>query len=639
MADGSADQLRDLVGRLEILAERRRAGAPRSQPAAARAGRLAAHVSGHVRVRATSLDAPLLVVILGPTGAGKSTLFNTLVGRAASRTGVLRPTTRTAIVLVHPADRDALLEGTLAGIDRGRLELVVDDGVGPGLALVDAPDLDSIEHANRDLADQLVEAADLCLFVTTATRYADRVPWTVLDRIRERGLPLQIVVNRMPPDGADQIELVADIERLFGEAGLRDLVDAGAFDRPVPDEPTDGAAAAGDDVADLDESGEEGAAAALASIDFQIVGIAEGAAVAATESLDPQAIAPIAARIAELRANRGARVALAARALGGSLAGLGQLLDEVADDCEHEAIDVEALQRAAHHAFERGLVALREEIGQGRFLREEALRRWQEFVGADQMTRFFSQGIGRVRGALGALLRPASAPVAEVRAATSDDLVAIARLHAAEAARRTATNWADDPGVGPAIAADPDLWTAGPGFDDRLRERLDGWFESISADIQATGRPKRVLARGASLGVNALGTGIMLGAFLHTGGLTGAEVGVAAATAFLNDKLLSALFGEAAMAELIGNARRRLDEALAVSFAEERARFDALAPDAAELAALGAELRAAARDVGALPVGLPPELRAVMSPAEPIVGEVARAVEAGSPGGQGADLA
>jgi hypothetical protein len=340
-----------------------------------------------------------------------------------------------------------------------------------------------------------------------------------------------------------------------------------------------------------------------------------------------------------LRADRGARVALAARALSGSLAGLGQLLDEVADDCEHEAIDVEALHRVAHHSFERGLIALREEIGQGRFLREEALRRWQDFVGADQMTRFFSQGIGRVRGALGALLRPASAPVAEVRAATSDDLVAIARLHAAEAARRTATSWADAPGVGPAISSDPALWAARPGFADCLRERLDGWFESISADIQTTGRPKRVLARGASLGVNALGTGIMLSAFLHTGGLTGAEVGVAAATAFLNDKLLSALFGEAAMAELIGNARRRLDDTLALSFGEERARFDALAPDAAELTALATELRAAARDVGALPVGLPAELRAVMAPAEPSAIDVVPAVEAGRTVGQTPDLA
>ena len=66
----------------------------------------------------------------------------------------------------------------------------------------------------------------------------------------------------------------------------------------------------------------------------------------------------------------------------------------------------------------------------------------------------------------------------------------------------------------------------------------------------------------------------MLATFIHTGGLTGAEVGVAAATAFLNQKLLSALFGEAAMVELIADARTRLQEALDETFAEERARFD-----------------------------------------------------------------
>ena len=78
--------------------------------------------------------------------------------------------------------------------------------------------------------------------------------------------------------------------------------------------------------------------------------------------------------------------------------------------------------------------------------------------------------------------------------------------------------------------------------------------------------------------MNALGTGVMLATFLHTGGLTGAEVGVAAATAFLNQKLLAALFGEAAMAELVANARRRLNEALTTTFDEERERFDRLLP-------------------------------------------------------------
>jgi len=581
VTEAAVGQLRDLVGRLEALADRRLASRPASASANARATQLTDHLRGHVRVRANSLDAPLIVLVLGPTGAGKSTLFNTLAGRAASATGVLRPTTRLAVVLMHPGDRAALLDGALARVGADRLQLVEDDAIAPGVALVDAPDIDSIEHTNRELADHLVESADLCLFVTTAIRYADRVPWTVLGRARERGLPLIGLVNRMPTDEADRRAILTDIERLFVDAGLIDTMASGRDAR------------------------------------IELVGVNEGDIELATESLRHAAIAPIAERIEQLRRDREARLELAARALAGSLAGLGQLLDTIADDCEHEAIDVDALLRTANHQYERELISLRDELGRGTFLREEALRHWQRFVGADQITRFFSQGIGRVRGALAAILRPAHAPVAEIRAATTEDLLAVARLHAAEAARRTSTGWVEDHAVATAIADDPGLWSTSIDFDDRLRARLDTWMDGIAADIEATGRPKHLLAKGASIGVNVIGTGVVLGTFIHTGGLTGAEVGVAAGTAFLNQKLLSALFGEAAMAELIAHARNRLDEALAATFAEEIARFERLVLGSGQLTGLAADLRQAAADTRNLPSGLPADLRTLLAAGVP----------------------
>ena len=555
-------ELRALVERLDDLAARRLASRPRSDAARARARQLADLLHGHIRVRVASLDAPVVVLLLGPTGAGKSTLFNTIAGRAASATGVLRPTTRVATVLVHPDDRQALIDGAFAAVTPAQLRFVEDESLRPGLAVVDAPDIDSIEHANRALADHLVEAADLCCFVTTATRYADRVPWAVLSRVAERGLPLVVVVNRMPPDPADRADILADVRRLLVEAGLTDLL-----------------------------------ADAREATPRDLIAVGEGDLADGGDRLAPGTIQPLADELARLRAGGDARRELAARALRGSLAGLGDSLDRIADDAEHEAIDVEALRRTADRAYEQGLAALQDEIRHGRFLREEALRHWQAYVGADQVTRFFSQGIGRVRGAIAAVFRPATAPVAEVRAATTDDLLQVARLQAAEAARRTATAWSAEPSTATVVAENADLWLPSADFDDRLRTGLDQWIDGIAADIQAHGESKRLLARGASVGVNALGTGVMLATFLHTGGLTGAEVGVAAATAFLNQKLLSALFGEAAMVELIQHARQRLQEALEAAFAAERARYDAYLPSAGELPGLAGDLRLAGREV------------------------------------------
>src|SRR3954469_4690119 len=139
-------ELRALVERLDDLAARRLASHPRSDPPVARARQLADLLRGHIRVRAASLDAPLVVLLVGPTGAGKSTIFNTIAGRAASPTGILRPTTRIAVVLVHPDDREALVEVAFAAVASEQLQFVEDATVEPGLAVVDAPDIDSLEH-------------------------------------------------------------------------------------------------------------------------------------------------------------------------------------------------------------------------------------------------------------------------------------------------------------------------------------------------------------------------------------------------------------------------------------------------------------------------------------------------------------
>jgi hypothetical protein len=578
----TAPDLLALAERVDALATERASRRIVGDEAGRRAARLRDHLAGHVLPRARSLDAPLLVLLVGPTGAGKSSLVNALAGRAVSQSGVLRPTTRELVAVVHTDDRDALLaEGApLVTLGGDRLRIVTDEAAPRGIALVDAPDVDSIEHANRELTDRLAEAADLGIFVTTATRYADRVPWDVLLRARDRGLPLVVVVNRMPEAAADRVAVLDDVDRLLGEFGI----DARGLDPATPD--------AGS---------------------LQVLPIPEGALDPSIDGLTAESVGPLRARIDALGRDREARRELAARALAGSLMGLAPLLQRVADDAEHEAIEADALRRTAQSAFETEVASLRDDLGRGTFLRAEALRQWQAFVGADEVTRLFSSGIGKVRGTLSALIRGTPrAPVAEVREDALADIVALARSHASEAARRTAADWADEPTTRDPVADDPDLWGPSRRFDERLTGRLEGWVESIAADVQATGTGKRRLAKGASVGVNAAGIGVMLATFAHTGGVTGAEVGVAAATAFLNQKLLEALFGEAALVEMIDRARSRLAEALAASFEEELGRYRRLVPDGADLRDLAARLRAAAGEVAALQPAVPLDARALV---------------------------
>ncbi len=60
----------------------------------------------YILPRLIQIEAPLLAVVGGSTGAGKSTLVNSLVGSKVSQTGVLRPTTRSPVLVHNPDDAD-----------------------------------------------------------------------------------------------------------------------------------------------------------------------------------------------------------------------------------------------------------------------------------------------------------------------------------------------------------------------------------------------------------------------------------------------------------------------------------------------------------------------------------------------------
>ncbi|WP_160149046.1 GTPase [Arcanobacterium ihumii] len=191
---------------------------------------LEARILPHLEV--TNL--PAIIVLGGSSGAGKSTLVNSLVGEEVTEASVLRPTTRTPVAVLHPSDLSSMSSHVLKTFS----SYVVSEYALPGIVIVDAPDLDSVEDTNRELSNRLLDSADLWLFVTTAARYGDALAWTVLDLAQSRGLTCGVVLNRVSERALKPVR--ADLTRRMYSVGLANnplfiVPDQGPMNGLLPD--------------------------------------------------------------------------------------------------------------------------------------------------------------------------------------------------------------------------------------------------------------------------------------------------------------------------------------------------------------------------------------------------------------------
>jgi hypothetical protein len=538
----------------ERLATIRLGLATPERDAACRAARAVAdQIDDYLLPRLRDLDAPLLTVVGGSTGAGKSTLVNSLVGASVTTAGVLRPTTRSPVLVCARADVAAFSgDRVLPGLPRvtgsvggpGTVQLVVSDELPPGLALLDAPDVDSVVESNRELAGQLLAAADLWVFVTTAARYADAVPWDLLRTAQERGTALAVVLDRVPPGAA--AEVAADLAGMLTRAGL-----AGARLFVVEERP-----------------------------------LADG-------RLPEEQVAPLRTWLHALAADQGARAAVVRQTLTGALDSLEQRVAGVTAAVEGQQAAAAALNDAADAAYDAARAGVDEGVRSGTLLRGEVLARWQEFVGTGEWMRALQGQVSRLRDRMVSVVTGRPTPADDLQGALENSVERLLRAEADRAAERTVTAWRSLPAGAALLAGDErELEQVSPDFPEAAAAQVRDWQGAVLDLVRSQGADKRSRARILSWGVNGAGAVVMVAVFAQTGGLTGGEIVVAGGTTALGQRLLEALFGDAAVRSLAMRAREDLEQRADSLLRYEQGRFDVRVAAAAPARGAADELRA-----------------------------------------------
>lgn len=473
--------------------------------------------------RLEDADAPLLIVVGGSTGSGKSTLVNSLLGRNVSRAGAVRPTTRRPVLICSPQQRDwfmsdrvlprlAKSEGS-GGDSLDAITIAVEETLWPTVGIVDAPDIDSVEDGNRRLASELLDGADLWVFVTTAARYADAVAWKHLEEAGSRGLRVAIVLNRVPVGAAEEVR--EDLASLARQRGLGEVMIVTVEEQPL----TDG-------------------------------------------RLPAAAIAPIGAYLESIGRDAQERAAIVRRSLSGavssSLQETAHALEAARErNREFEAASEDVRQLISSYAREASSSSSDD------VLRGEVSARIAEVLGSWDMTKTVSRVFSGLSSRLMGAIRGQAAPDVQVQRDLTGGLaqrLADQYHRAWQESVRRARSLVDTSSFDEFLDVDA--------VAQRARRVAQEWTSEVTELIRAQAESSRVSGRMLAGGINVVTVSLMVAAFSMTGGLTGVEVGIAGASAALSQTVLEAYFGERTVRSMAEQARDALERLAAASLSD-----------------------------------------------------------------------
>ncbi len=305
--------------------------------------------------------------------------------------------------------------------------------------------------------------------------------------------------------------------------------------------------------------------------------------------LPAESVADIRGWLHELAEDADARSAVVKQTLEGAIRTISRRTHDVADAFSEQVDLAERLRADVDTAYDEAERRLHDASADGSLLRGEVLARWQEFIGTGELLRSLETRVGWLRDRLVAVVKGRPQSAERMTVAVESGLEMLIVEHAEGAAERAASSWGSlDAGRHLLEDAGQDLSRASRDLRGRTERAVRDWQRGVFDLVRKEGADKRSTARFLAFGVNGLSIALMVVVFVHTAGLTTAEVGIAGGSAVVGQKLLEAVFGEQAVRRLAESARKDLDGRIRALMATERDRYltlvDALGidPDAGE---------------------------------------------------------